>query len=175
LIGAHAGANGKGRRIGAVEIIGFIFALFTLYGCGPEPVLYGLMLLMLGIPVYVCNAAAAALLIRPTASPNVGVSSSLAGPWARLAAVICGGISLSTRALRGKGETTSSILPLRRFVVLDHYPVRRCACGDRTGHRRGTASTRPRIAPGMVRALRATPGDRRARNIAARATISDID
>jgi len=53
LIGAHAAANGQGRRIGAVEIIGFVFALFTLYGCGPEPVLYGLMLLMLGIPVYV--------------------------------------------------------------------------------------------------------------------------
>jgi len=48
LIGA-----GKGRPIGVVEIIGFVFALFTLYGCGPEPVLYGLMLLMLGIPVYV--------------------------------------------------------------------------------------------------------------------------
>jgi len=46
-------AKGQGRRIGAVEIVGFVFALFTLYGCGPEPVLYGLMLLMLGIPVYV--------------------------------------------------------------------------------------------------------------------------
>jgi hypothetical protein len=28
-------------------------AMFTLYGCGPEPVLYGLVLLMLGIPVFV--------------------------------------------------------------------------------------------------------------------------
>jgi len=27
--------------------------MFTLYGCGPEPVLYGLVLLLLGIPVYV--------------------------------------------------------------------------------------------------------------------------
>jgi arginine:agmatine antiporter len=57
LIGAQAGAKdkgkGKGHRLGAVEIIGFVFALFTLYGCGAEPVLYGLMLLMLGIPVYV--------------------------------------------------------------------------------------------------------------------------
>jgi APA family basic amino acid/polyamine antiporter len=55
LIGAHARAKGKGkgRGIGVVEVIGFVFALFTLYGCGPEPVLYGLMLLMLGIPVYV--------------------------------------------------------------------------------------------------------------------------
>ena len=53
LIGAHATAKGKGRAVGPIEIIGFVFALFTLYGCGPEPVLYGLLLLMLGIPVYV--------------------------------------------------------------------------------------------------------------------------
>jgi len=26
---------------------------FTIYGCGPKAVLYGLMLLLLGIPVYV--------------------------------------------------------------------------------------------------------------------------
>jgi amino acid transporter len=53
LVSTHAAVKGKAQRVGAVEIIGFIFALFTLYGCGPEPVLYGLMLLMLGIPVYV--------------------------------------------------------------------------------------------------------------------------
>jgi basic amino acid/polyamine antiporter, APA family len=53
LIGNRGAAKAKAPRIGAVEIIGFVFALFTLYGCGPEPVLYGLMLLMLGIPVYV--------------------------------------------------------------------------------------------------------------------------
>ena len=29
------------------------FAMFTVYGCGPEPVLYGLVLLLLGLPVYV--------------------------------------------------------------------------------------------------------------------------
>jgi arginine:agmatine antiporter len=52
LITARSAAKGRGR-IGAVEIIGFVFALFTLYGCGPEPVLYGLMLMMFGIPVYV--------------------------------------------------------------------------------------------------------------------------
>jgi APA family basic amino acid/polyamine antiporter len=60
LIGAHARAKGKGRGMGVVEVIGFIFALFTLYGCGPEPVLYGLMLLMLGIPVYVWQRRRAA-------------------------------------------------------------------------------------------------------------------
>jgi arginine:agmatine antiporter len=53
LISTHAAAAGKFSRLGVVEIVGFIFALFTLYGCGPKPVLYGLMLLMLGVPVYV--------------------------------------------------------------------------------------------------------------------------
>jgi len=52
LVSVHAAANGKGR-VGVIEIVAFVFALFTLYGCGPEPVLYGLMLLMLGIPIYV--------------------------------------------------------------------------------------------------------------------------
>ena len=31
----------------------FVFAVFTLYGCGAEAVLYGVLLLVLGIPVYV--------------------------------------------------------------------------------------------------------------------------
>jgi amino acid transporter len=57
LVSTHAAVKGTGEgrapRVGVVEIIGFVFALFTLYGCGPEPVLYGLMLLMLGIPVFV--------------------------------------------------------------------------------------------------------------------------
>lgn len=46
----------KGRDIprpSLVELIGFIFAVFTLYGCGAEPVLYGMVLLILGIPVFV--------------------------------------------------------------------------------------------------------------------------
>ena len=34
-------------------MIAFVFAVFTLYGCGAEAVLYGLMMLVLGIPVYV--------------------------------------------------------------------------------------------------------------------------
>ncbi len=40
-------------RLGAIEVIAFIFAMFVIYGCGPEAVLYGLLLLLLGIPVYV--------------------------------------------------------------------------------------------------------------------------
>jgi hypothetical protein len=39
-------------RIAPAEVIAFLFSMFTVYGCGPEPVLYGLVLL-LGISVYV--------------------------------------------------------------------------------------------------------------------------
>jgi amino acid transporter len=53
LIGAHSATQSKPHRVGVTEVVGFVFALFTLFGCGPEAVLYGLMLLMLGIPVYV--------------------------------------------------------------------------------------------------------------------------
>jgi arginine:agmatine antiporter len=53
LIPASDKDKGKSHRLGVVEIVGFIFALFVLYGCGAEAVLYGLMLMMVGIPVYV--------------------------------------------------------------------------------------------------------------------------
>ena len=53
LISVGGAARGALPRIGAVEIIAFIFAIFTVYGCGPAPVLYGLLLLLFGIPVYV--------------------------------------------------------------------------------------------------------------------------
>jgi amino acid transporter len=53
IIGARASGGTQPPRIGLIELIAFTFALFTLYGCGPEPVLYGVMLLMLGIPVYI--------------------------------------------------------------------------------------------------------------------------
>ena len=53
LIAVGGAARGVLPRIGAVEIIAFIFAMFTVYGCGPAPVLYGLLLLLVGIPVYV--------------------------------------------------------------------------------------------------------------------------
>jgi len=33
--------------------VAFGFSIFTVYGCGPAPVLYGLLLLLFGIPVYV--------------------------------------------------------------------------------------------------------------------------
>jgi arginine:agmatine antiporter len=52
-VGLVAARSGEKARIGAVEIVAFVFSLFTLYGCGAEAVLYGLLLLLLGIPVYV--------------------------------------------------------------------------------------------------------------------------
>jgi arginine:agmatine antiporter len=48
-----AGVDAKIPRIGVVEIIAFVFSVFTVYGCGADAVLYGLLLLLLGIPVYV--------------------------------------------------------------------------------------------------------------------------
>ncbi|HET6472679.1 MAG TPA: amino acid permease [Pseudomonadales bacterium] len=59
LIGLRGGEKGA-IRVGVVEVIAFVFATFTLYGCGAEAVLYGLMLLILGIPVYVWQQRRAA-------------------------------------------------------------------------------------------------------------------
>ena len=53
LIAARAAGGGPVPKLGAIEWIAFVFSIFTLYGCGPEAVLYGFVLLMLGIPVYV--------------------------------------------------------------------------------------------------------------------------
>ena len=46
-------AGASGRKIGIIEIVAFIFSIFVLYGCGAEAVLFGLTLMMLGLPVYV--------------------------------------------------------------------------------------------------------------------------
>jgi arginine:agmatine antiporter len=52
--GLIAGRSGGAKpRVTLVEVVAFAFAMFTVYGCGPEPVLYGLVLLLLGLPVYV--------------------------------------------------------------------------------------------------------------------------
>ena len=50
---ARLGPSKTMPRVSIVEIIAFIFAVFTLYGCGAEAVLYGTVLLVLGIQVYV--------------------------------------------------------------------------------------------------------------------------
>jgi amino acid transporter len=53
LIAAGKAEGSRAPRVTAVELIAFVFSLFILYGCGPAAVLYGLILLLLGIPVYV--------------------------------------------------------------------------------------------------------------------------
>jgi APA family basic amino acid/polyamine antiporter len=53
LVAARAAGGGPIPRPTLVEVIAFVFAVFTLYGCGAEPVLYGLLLLVLGIPVFI--------------------------------------------------------------------------------------------------------------------------
>ncbi len=53
LVSARVSGSTRVPRVTVVEVIAFVFAMFTLYGCGAEPVLYGFVLLLLGIPVYV--------------------------------------------------------------------------------------------------------------------------
>jgi len=52
-VGLIAAGRGERLRVGPIEIVAFAFSLFTIYGCGAEAVLYGLMLLLLGIPAFV--------------------------------------------------------------------------------------------------------------------------
>jgi hypothetical protein len=53
LVAARITGGAVVPRVTVVELVGFAFAIFTLYGCGAEPVLYGLVLMLLGIPVFV--------------------------------------------------------------------------------------------------------------------------
>jgi arginine:agmatine antiporter len=53
LVAAYAARGGPVPRLGPIEVIAFVFAVFTLYGCGAVPVLYGVIMLILGIPIYV--------------------------------------------------------------------------------------------------------------------------
>jgi basic amino acid/polyamine antiporter, APA family len=53
LVAAHMAGGGPIPRPTLVEMIAFVFSVFTLYGCGAEPVLYGLVMLVLGIPVFI--------------------------------------------------------------------------------------------------------------------------
>jgi arginine:agmatine antiporter len=46
-----------------VELVAFVFAMFTLCGCGAEPVLYGLVLMLLGIPVFVWQRRTGAVVV----------------------------------------------------------------------------------------------------------------
>ena len=62
-----AGATKSSFKL--VEIVAFGFAMWTLYGCGAEAVLYGLVLLLLGIPLYVWMRSREAELGAPLARP----------------------------------------------------------------------------------------------------------
>jgi APA family basic amino acid/polyamine antiporter len=53
LVSARVSGGVRIPRVTVIELVAFVFAMFTLYGCGAEPVLYGLVLLLLGIPVFV--------------------------------------------------------------------------------------------------------------------------
>ena len=52
LVAAYAAGGGPVPRLTIIEVIAFIFSVFTLYGCGADAVLYGFMMLVLGIPIY---------------------------------------------------------------------------------------------------------------------------
>jgi arginine:agmatine antiporter len=51
-IGLISVSGKQRRRVTAIEWIAFVFSIFTIYGCGAEAVLYGMILMLLGIPVY---------------------------------------------------------------------------------------------------------------------------
>jgi APA family basic amino acid/polyamine antiporter len=53
LVAANVAGGRHVPRVTPIEGVAFVFAIFTLYGCGAEAVLYGLVLLLLGIPVFV--------------------------------------------------------------------------------------------------------------------------
>jgi arginine:agmatine antiporter len=53
LVAAHAAGGGPIPRLGLIELVAFLFSVFILYGCGPKPVLFGTIMIVLGIPVYV--------------------------------------------------------------------------------------------------------------------------
>jgi APA family basic amino acid/polyamine antiporter len=60
-VGLVAARRGETLRVGPVGIIAFLFALFTVYGCGAQAVLYGMLLLLAGIPVFVWQRARSAV------------------------------------------------------------------------------------------------------------------
>jgi arginine:agmatine antiporter len=48
-----AATKGRVARISTIEVVAFAFSIFVVYGCGAQAVLYGLVLLLLGLPVYI--------------------------------------------------------------------------------------------------------------------------
>ena len=66
LVAARVAGGGPVPRLGLIEVIAFVFAVFTLYGCGAKAVLYGTIMLVLGIPVYVWQRRRASQAIAKT-------------------------------------------------------------------------------------------------------------
>lgn len=64
LVAFYATGGDSVPRVTIIEAIAFVFAVFTLYGCGAQPVLYGLLMLMLGIPVFVWQQRRARLEVQ---------------------------------------------------------------------------------------------------------------
>jgi basic amino acid/polyamine antiporter, APA family len=75
---ALAGVLIGGRGVSIVDVVAFIFSLFVIYGCGAEAVLYGLLLLLLGIPVYVWQRRELLMAAAATA-PAMGKSTVESG------------------------------------------------------------------------------------------------
>ena len=50
---------------GVIAAVAFVYAVWTVFGSGPEIVLYGFLLMLLGIPVYVW-------IVREQARPRSG-------------------------------------------------------------------------------------------------------
>ena len=77
VIARGRSARGAGTEVGVVEVVAFSFSMFTLWGCGTEAVLYGFLLLMLGIPVYVWQTRErGSLTDEPTRERNDDVTSA---------------------------------------------------------------------------------------------------
>ncbi|PII38085.1 hypothetical protein T190_26640 [Sinorhizobium meliloti CCBAU 01290] len=53
LVSSRISDGARVPRVTLIELIAFAFAMFTLCGCGAEPVLFGLILLLSGIPVFI--------------------------------------------------------------------------------------------------------------------------
>ena len=79
LIAMRARRGAAAPRTTVVEIVAFLFSMFVLYGCGPTPVLYGLVLLLCGLPVYVWQRATL-LAAEPVSDDN---ADSTTGRYAR--------------------------------------------------------------------------------------------
>ncbi len=52
LLGRHVGVLGPRKHV-PIALIAFVFSMWTIYGAGPQAAMWGLLLLLAGVPVYV--------------------------------------------------------------------------------------------------------------------------